>query len=316
MELINIDKCKLSKTGLELNESVTFEEWQDIGVKLQLMEGSIQWWIGDWIRFGERKWGEMYAQAIEETCLDYGTLANYKYVAENVEGSRRCESLSWSSHREVASLDPKQQKELLQEGTEKNWKARDFNHVVKNIKKIETPLQEIEGKYNVFVIDPPWAYGTEYDSESRRVASPYNEKTTQELKEWGKEEFEKSAHSDSVIWLWTTHKFLPDSFELLKEWGFDYKLTMVWDKQKMGMGVWLRCQSEFCLLGVKGDYHKHWKLENERDIMSVARREHSRKPEEFYDMVNRLCPKGKKIDIFSREKHEGFEQYGNETSKF
>jgi len=177
-------------------------------------------------------------------------------------------------------------------------------------------LKPIKGEYNVFVIDPPWAYGTEYDSETRRIASPYPEKSTEELREWGIQEFEKSANEDSVIWLWTTHKFLPEAFGLLKDWGFEYKLTTVWDKQKMGMGSWLRCQVEFCLLGVKGDYHKFWNLTNERDIISVARREHSRKPQEFYDMVLKVCPQGNKIDIFSREKREGFEQYGNETAKF
>ena len=201
-------------------------------------------------------------------------------------------------------------------------------HPKKDIKSATVAdLKPIKGEYNVIVVDPPWAYGTEYDGETRRVASPYPEhpiddfidgegKTVLGLRNWGIQEFEKSANEDSVIWLWTTHKFLPEAFGLLKDWGFEYKLTTVWDKQKMGMGSWLRCQVEFCLLGVKGDYHKFWNLTNERDIISVARREHSRKPQEFYDMVLKVCPQGNKIDIFSREKREGFEQYGNETAKF
>ena len=116
-----------------------------------------------------------------------------------------------------------------------------------------------------------------------------------------------------MIWLWTTHKFLSTSFELLENWGFEYKLTLVWDKQKMGMGEWLRCQTEFCLLGIKG--RPEWNLKNERDIISIPRKQHSRKPKEFYEIIKSLCS-GKRIDIFSREIHEGFEQYGNETGKF
>ena len=197
-------------------------------------------------------------------------------------------------------------------------KSLSRSDLIEEIKELNppTPLQPIKGKYNVFIIDPPWPYETQYDEDSRRVASPYEEKSIEELKEWGIKEFKKSAHKDSAMWLWTTHKFIKDALQLLEDWGWNYKLTLVWDKQKMGMGTWLRCQTEFCLLGAKGDYHKYWNLETERDIISASRREHSRKPDEFYEMVKRLCPQGNKIDIFSREKREGFEQYGNETEKF
>ena len=92
-EIIKIDKCKVSKVGLELNEGLTFEEGQHIGVQLQLMHGSVGFWIGDWLNYGERKWGEKYAQAIEETGLDYGTLANYVYVAKALPFSLRSENL-------------------------------------------------------------------------------------------------------------------------------------------------------------------------------------------------------------------------------
>ena len=180
-------------------------------------------------------------------------------------------------------------------------------------KSIITPLM---GKYGVYVLDPPWPYGTEYNSETRRVASPYPEKSIEELKEWGIKEITEKAEQDSAIWLWTTHQFLQDAFTLLKEWDYKYKITIVWDKQKLGMGSWLRCQVEFCLLAVRGDFHKYWHLTNERDIISAPRREHSRKPDEFYEMVKRLCPQAKIIDIFSREKREGIEQHGNETTKF
>ena len=166
-----------------------------------------------------------------------------------------------------------------------------------------------KGEYQVIVIDPPWPYGTEYDPEARRVASPYPEVSIEELAK-----FKIPAYKDSVIWLWTTHKFLPDALVLLKNWGFEYKANFVWDKQKMGMGAWLRMQVEFCLLGIKGN--PEWRLTNERDILSVIRQEHSRKPNEFYEIVKKLSPDTKRIDIFSREIRDGFEQYGNETNKF
>src|SRR3990167_5270875 len=166
-----------------------------------------------------------------------------------------------------------------------------------------------KGKYEVIVIDPPWPYGTEYNSDSRRVASPYHELSLEEITK-----MEIPSADNSAIWLWTTHKFLPNSFDLLKNWGFEYKITFVWDKQKLGMGAWLRCQAEFALLGIKG--HPKWNLTNQRDVLSVGRKEHSRKPDDFYKLVESLTPSKHKLDIFSREKRNGWQQYGNETEKF
>lgn len=165
------------------------------------------------------------------------------------------------------------------------------------------------GKYNVVVIDPPWNYGTQYDEFNRRIASPYPEMTQEELKN-----IEIPFAKDCILWLWTTHKFMWDAKELMDHWGFDYKLCFVWDKQKMGMGSWLRCQVEFCLLGIKGS--PAWESKSERDIIRIARREHSRKPDEFYKMVERISPSAKRLDIFSREVRKGWEQYGNETRKY
>jgi len=172
-------------------------------------------------------------------------------------------------------------------------------------------LKLLEGKFEVIVIDPPWAYGTKYDPEYYigRAACPYPEMTQEELKQ-----LEIPAADDCIMFLWTTHRFIWDAKELLDYWGFDYKCMLVWDKQKMGVGRFLRLQCEFCLIGIKGNPI----LNNDgtfRDILYEARREHSRKPEAFYEMVNKLCV-GRKLDYFARELRDGWEVYGNETDKF
>jgi len=225
-------------------------------------------------------------------------------VTESLEGkaSQRTVWRSIQFAKKYPSLD------LLPEGKNTSWRDICNKYLPVPKEKIE-PLIPAKGKYQVIVIDPPWNYGTEYNAKSRRIASPYPEIPTDKLKE-----FNIPSDKNSIIWLWTTHKFLPDAFELLKVWGFEYKANFVWNKQKMGMGVWLRMQVEFCLLGIKGN--PQWKLTNERDILSVARREHSRKPDEFYNMVKKLTPNMNRIDIFSRETREGFKQYGNEPDKF
>jgi N6-adenosine-specific RNA methylase IME4 len=182
---------------------------------------------------------------------------------------------------------------------------------------IEKQKQDIEagthtlpaGKFEVICIDPPWNYKTQYDAGGRRVANPYPEMTQEELKQ-----LIIPASDDCIMFLWTTHKFIFDAKELLDYWGFNYRNILVWNKEQIGMGDLFRMQCEFCLIGIKGkpvfnNNHTH------RDIFTETRREHSRKPQKFYDMIEKLCI-GRKLDYFSRENKKGWEVYGNETSKF
>ena len=153
-------------------------------------------------------------------------------------------------------------------------------------------LPEINSEYDLLVFDPPWPYGREYDPQSSRVANPYPEMSIQEIKN-----IDVPAKEDSIMFLWTTHQFLRDAFEILDEWGYTYKATMVWNKEKIGMGHWLRMQCEFCLLAVKGK--PIWDITDWRDIFSEPRREHSRKPESFFNQMppNELIKKTKLASI-------------------
>ena len=187
--------------------------------------------------------------------------------------------------------------------------------IQKQITAIEAgELPELKGLYDVVAIDPPWPYEgenksiTSYDSNGRRVANPYPEMSIEQIKK-----IELPLTDNAVVFLWTTHKFLPDAFDILKEWGMEYKATLVWDKQKIGMGAWLRMQCEFCLVGIKGK--PYWDNTTYRDVLSEARREHSRKPDGFFDMVDAITM-GRKLEYFSREKRNGWEVFGNDTGKF
>ena len=103
----------LTETSWTPRTDLTFEQWADAGRDLLRMGRAVNWWLGDWILYGERRYGEMYADAIDLTGLEYGTLANIVRVARHVESSRRREQLSWSHHVEVAALSPAEQDEWL-----------------------------------------------------------------------------------------------------------------------------------------------------------------------------------------------------------
>ena len=182
----------------------------------------------------------------------------------------------------------------------------------KNINSIKGEINKsnikINSKYDVVILDPPWRYGREYDPKSSRVASPYPEQSKEEIYNTCKSFFK----TDCVLWLWTTHQFIWQAKELLNEWGFDYKATLVWNKDIIGMGSWLRMQCEFCLLGIKGK--PIFNNTTERDIITEKRREHSRKPKAFYELVKKVCY-GSILEYYSREKKEGIITSGIENGK-
>jgi hypothetical protein len=88
-------------------------EWSRAGQRLGVMHRCSPWWLGDWIRYGNAKFGERYSRATKITGYDAQTLMNMVYVASHFEFSRRRENLSWSHHETVASLDPDEQDRWL-----------------------------------------------------------------------------------------------------------------------------------------------------------------------------------------------------------
>jgi hypothetical protein len=105
------------------------------GTALKNVEGSIMWWIGDWLRYGEqRKWGEKYTHAVEATGFDIGTLRNAKSLAGTFDLSRRRDNLSWSHHAEVAALDHDEQDALLNFAESEGWSQKELRRRVSQSK--------------------------------------------------------------------------------------------------------------------------------------------------------------------------------------
>jgi hypothetical protein len=135
-----ISSFQLNKNGLVALGTPTFEQWEKCGKFLKEANGAVHFWIGDWLNYGERKYGEMYAQAIDQTSYEYGTLLNDKYVSSRVESSRRRDNLSFSHHQEVASFSPEEQEELLSLAEDESLNRANFRKAVHDYKlKLDLP---------------------------------------------------------------------------------------------------------------------------------------------------------------------------------
>jgi len=110
-------KCstEVQTVGLTISSDVTYEEWEDIGYQLARVGKGWQWWVGDWINFGEKKYGETYKAAIEATGLAYSSVKKLSLVVGQFALDRRRSNLSFNHHAEVQGLDPQEQDELLSE---------------------------------------------------------------------------------------------------------------------------------------------------------------------------------------------------------
>ena len=129
---------EITATSLRLPAGMAYADWQDVGKVLQHMERSIQWWIGDWLNYGERTYGETYAQAVEATGMKTQTLMNYASVASRVHLGTRVGSLSWSHHREVAALPPEDQDRWLSQAEREGWPLAELRRRMRR----EAPLKK------------------------------------------------------------------------------------------------------------------------------------------------------------------------------
>lgn len=132
---VSVSEVTYSRVGLILPDDISFEEWERIGTTLDTMGAGLNWWRGDWLNKGEAKFGETYAQAVQETGRSEQTLMNVAWVARVFPMERRREALSWSHHAEVAALDPDVADRLLDRAEAENLSKSSLRELVREAKK-------------------------------------------------------------------------------------------------------------------------------------------------------------------------------------
>ena len=161
------------------------------------------------------------------------------------------------------------------------------------------------GTYGVIYADPPWSYSNSGMEQS--AAQQYPTMTTDAICA-----LPVSAISGdrSVLFLWVTSPLLPDGLRVLSAWGFDYKASMVWIKNRApGIGWFARTRHEFLLIGTRVSAHPIEKLDSviEADV-SV----HSRKPMAAHDAIETMYPGVRSIELFARTARAGWDTWGNQ----
>ena len=210
---------------------------------------------------------------------------------------------------------------------EKSGKIHMPHRILKNRMKLEeiknNPSPYPEGKYNVIVVDPPWQY------PNTKNEIPYGNIPNypcMPIEDIMKLPIDTLAADDCLLFLWVTEHFMAEAFILLESWNIkNRRKIVVWFKEKSCPGQMLNVKAEFIVFGYRGKPVTRLESEydnilfgEECDVASIevkptkGRRLHSKKPEDFYDMVDDLCT-GTKLEMFSRREREGWTHWGNEA---
>jgi len=170
-------------------------------------------------------------------------------------------------------------------------------------------------KYQIIYADPAWVYKDKSKSHGGGAESHYKCTSTKEMSEW-----DIPADKDSVCLMWCTYPQLPEGLKLMEAWGFKYKTTaFTWVKKNkvadtffFGMGRHTRGNPEICLLGTKGKGVS--RISASVPNLQIHRiGKHSQKPTEIRRQIEELYGDVPRIELFAREKTEGWDVWGNEV---
>lgn len=163
--------------------------------------------------------------------------------------------------------------------------------------------------------DPAWDYGGRTQQNGvtavKSAADHYNTIPLERLKTLP---VVSVCEKDCLLFLWTSSPHLQQAIDLMNAWGFEYKtIAFVWDKQKTNPSYYTMSQVEICLVGKRGKIPTPRGSRNERQFLTEMRTRHSAKPAEIRSRIHRMFPTQKKLELFAREAHEGWDVWGNEV---
>ena len=175
-------------------------------------------------------------------------------------------------------------------------------------------------KYSTIYADPPWRF----QNRSGKVAPEHkrlNRYETMSLEDIKKLPVSEIAAEKSHLYLWVPNALLPDGLAVMEAWGFEYKSNLIWEKVRKdgepdgrGVGFYFRNVTEILLFGVKGNKNRTLNpARSQVNLIRTMKREHSRKPDEMVDLIERCSP-GPYLEMFARGDREGWDMWGNQAT--
>src|SRR5690606_25730324 len=182
------------------------------------------------------------------------------------------------------------------------------------------PLPRVVGGFKTILADPPWRFSNRTGKvapEHRRL-DRYSTMSLDAIKAM---EVSEVAASNAHLYLWVPNALLPDGLAVMEAWGFRYVTNIVWAKRRKdggpdgrGVGFYFRNVTELLLFGVRGSMRTLAPGRSQVNMIETRKREHSRKPDEQYDLIE-ACSPGPFLEMFARHPREGWIVWGDESAE-
>ena len=177
--------------------------------------------------------------------------------------------------------------------------------------------QKVKGQFATILADPPW----QFMNRTGKMAPEHKRLlrySTMELEEILELPVPALAAARCHLYLWVPNALLAEGLQAMRRWGFTYKTNIVWHKIRKdggpdgrGVGFYFRNVTELILFGVRGSMRTLAPGRRQVNLVPTRKREHSRKPEEIYNLIERCSP-GPYLELFARYIRPGWVQWGNE----
>lgn len=181
------------------------------------------------------------------------------------------------------------------------------------------PLPSVAGGFHTILADPPWRFANRTGKiapEHRRL----DRYDTMDLNDISELPVGEAAAHNAHLYLWVPNALLPEGIAVMQSWGFRYVSNIVWAKRRTdggpdgrGVGFYFRNVTEMILFGVKGSMRTLGPARSQVNIIETRKREHSRKPDEQYELIE-SCSPGPFLELFARHPRDGWSVWGNEAS--
>jgi len=163
----------------------------------------------------------------------------------------------------------------------------------------------VRQRYATVLADPPW----NIEQAGQRGANQhYNLMGVDQIKALP---VDTLVTANAHLWLWTTNAALEEAYRVVRGWGFEPRSLLTWFKPYMGLGVYLRNCTEQLIFATRG--RAPILVKNQPNWLFAIRQDHSHKPEELYDIIERCSP-GPYLELFARRKHPGWDVWGDQIT--
>lgn len=230
----------------------------------------------------------------------------------------QCDQLGWSYQQTAKDLQiskPAVVKAIkIAEAVERRPELaeRKGGQIIKELKleehkeKLEN-IKPIRGKFDVLYADPPWKYDFS-KSDNRAIENQYPTMDVSEICN-----LSVPSAENCVLFLWTPMPKLKEGLKVMEAWGFEYKTGMVWVKDKIGMGYYIRGKHELILIGTKGNSLIPEPKNRPDSVIIAPRTKHSEKPKSVYGIIEKMYPDLRYVELFARNGTSGWDSWGDEV---